>query len=89
MRSGPQSRRRVSEPRPLTDADLKQLEAQSAVTGLSSIDARRLVAEVRRLRLLVHLIQPWMSGLHSEARSRAEVDVLRELVEHLEREVRS
>jgi len=89
MSSGPQSRRRVSEPRPLTDTALKQLEAQSAATGLSSIDARRLVAEVRRLRLLVHRVQPWMSGLHAEARSRTEVEVLRDLVEDLEREVRS
>ena len=73
----------------MTDAELKQCEAQSAVTGLSSIDARRLVAEVRRLRLLVHRIQPWMSGLHTEARSRMEMEALRELVADLEREVRS
>lgn len=35
---------------PLTDAELGRLEMQNDVAGLSSIDVRKLVAEVRRLR---------------------------------------
>jgi hypothetical protein len=43
---------------PLTDAELKQLEMQSGVTGLSSVDARRLLTEVRRLQEILGQLPP-------------------------------
>lgn len=38
---------------PLTGKELEQLEAQNGVTGLSTVDVRRLLANSRRLRELV------------------------------------
>ena len=40
-------------PRPLTDDELKLLESKNGVTGLSTVDVRRLLANNVRLRQLV------------------------------------
>ena len=45
--------RKTEIPRPLTGPELAHLELQNDVTGLSTIDVRRLLADNRRLRELV------------------------------------
>lgn len=44
-----------TEPEPLTDTELEQLEARNDVAGLPSTEVRRLLAEVRRLRRLAEV----------------------------------
>ena len=44
-----------TEPEPLTDSELEQLEARNDVAGLPSTEVRRLFAEVRRLRRLAEV----------------------------------
>jgi len=78
----------TDELKPLTEAELERLEARNNAVGLPTTDVRHLIAEVRRLRNLVRRVEPWMSGLHAEARSQAETQAVRELLEELEREVR-
>jgi hypothetical protein len=59
----------VDEPKPLTDDELKLLESKNGVTGLSTVDVRRLLANNLRLRQLVmdaaKLLSP-RSPLNSE-----------------------
>jgi hypothetical protein len=43
----------VDEPKPLTANELKLLESKSGVTGLDTVDVRRLLANNARLRQLV------------------------------------
>jgi hypothetical protein len=43
---------------PLTDVELKKLEVQSGITGLSGHDARRLLVEVRRLQAIMQRLPP-------------------------------
>jgi len=50
--------RKTEEPKPLTAAELAHLELQNDVTGLSTIDVRRLLADNRRLRELVADAEP-------------------------------
>ena len=45
--------RKTEIPRPLTAAELAHLELQNNVTGLSTIDVRRLLADNRRLRQMI------------------------------------
>ena len=78
----------TDELKPLTEEELERLEARNNAVGLPTTDVRHLIAEVRRLRNLVRRVEPRMSGLHAEARSQAETQAVRELLEELEREVR-
>ena len=43
---------RKEDPRPLTAAELDELESKNGVTGLSTVDVRRLLANNLRLRRL-------------------------------------
>lgn len=43
----------TDEPKPLTAAELELLQSKSGVTGLSTVDIRRLLANSLRLRQLV------------------------------------
>jgi hypothetical protein len=45
--------RKTEIPRPLTASELAHLELQNDVTGLSTVDVRRLLADNRRLRELI------------------------------------
>lgn len=58
---------------PLTGKELEQLEAQNGVIGLSTVDIRRLLANSRRLRELVHdaakLLTPQTPLTGDEARA--------------------
>ena len=45
--------RKIEIPKPLTGPELAHLELQNDVTGLSTIDVRRLLADNRRLRHLI------------------------------------
>ena len=45
--------RKTEIPKPLTESELTHLELQNDVTGLSTIDVRRLLADNRRLRELI------------------------------------
>jgi hypothetical protein len=45
-------------PKPLTENELKELEAKNGVTGLSTVDVRRLLANNARLRQLVIEAEP-------------------------------
>ncbi len=48
----------TDEPTPLTEEELQRLETQAGVTGLSSVDARRLIADVRRLHAILRNLHP-------------------------------
>jgi hypothetical protein len=50
--------RRTEIPAPLTGPELAHLELQNDVTGLSTVDIRRLLADNRRLRRLVIDAEP-------------------------------
>ncbi len=50
--------RKTEIPKPLTGSELAHLELQNDVTGLSTVDVRRLLADNRRLRGLVIDAEP-------------------------------
>jgi len=50
--------RKTGIPKPLTGAEFAQLELQNDVTGVSTVDVRRLLADHRRLRDLVIDAEP-------------------------------
>jgi hypothetical protein len=62
----------TDEPKPLTDDELKLLESKNGVTGLSTVDCRRLLANSLRLRQLVidaaKLLEPHSTLSGDEAR---------------------
>jgi len=72
--------RKTEVPKPLTGAELAQLELQNDITGLSTVDVRRLLADNRRLRQLVMDAEPHVpdngatEAIELPARLKAEVD---------------
>jgi hypothetical protein len=67
-------------PKPLTGAELAELQLQNDVAGLSTVDVRRLLADNLRLRQLVMDAEPHVpdsgatKGLDLPARTKADRD---------------
>ena len=72
--------RKTKVPTPLTAPEFAQLELQNDVTGLSTVDVRRLLADNRRLRQLLIDAEPHVAANGAtqatdlRARLKAEVD---------------
>lgn len=74
--------RKTQIPKPLTGAETAQLRLQSDITGLSTVDVRRLLADNERLRQLVETEHPVPRELGARAgRGPTRADAQRPLTE--------